>query len=84
MSRVKKRETFYPLNYDDAHLAFMNNINEEMLIPEETKVIHLWNEMLRKPSRHRPNNPAGEVLIEKNSYFEIFAREKLGYKIKSI
>ncbi len=84
LDQVKPRECFYPIHHSQAHLPFMANIDISQFIKEQTTLIHLWNEMLRKPSYLRPHNLPGQLLIEKGSYFETFAQRTLGYKLYNV
>ena len=72
---------FYPVHWSDAHVLVSSKYNVNALISKITIAIHLWNSCLRRPSKIRPQNPVGKLLIEKGCFVERFAREQLGYRL---
>ena len=81
---AKPREVFYPLHWSEAHALLTAEYDVSSCITESTIAVHLWNFALRLPSRLRPDNPVGSLIVEKNSFVEKFAREQLGVKMREL
>lgn len=79
---AQPEDVFYPVNYKDAHGPFTANWNTEKHITPNTKALHLWNEMLKKPSSIRPDASRNNFIVEKNSFVEKYAREELEFRFK--
>ena len=77
----KPRDVFYPVHWTEAHSLVSAKYNASNLITPSTVAVHLWNSRLRSPSKIRPENPAGKLIIEKGCFVENFAREQLGYRL---
>jgi hypothetical protein len=83
VDRAESREAFYPIAYTDAHSLFMANGDIASQLTSETLAIHMWNDALRRPSHLRPTNPMGQLVVEKGSFVERYAREELGFTLQS-
>lgn len=78
---AQPREVFYPVGYEDAHMLFSSQYDASAALSDATIAVHLWNRSLRRPSRIRPKNPFGTLVVEPGSFFERFAREELGLRL---
>ena len=84
---AKAREVFYPLHWSEAHALLIAGYDFRRLITgptDSTIAIHLWNSALRNPSKIRPHNPVGKLIVEKDCFVEKFAREQIGFRMKDI
>jgi hypothetical protein len=81
---AKAREVFYPLHWSNAHALFVAGSDGRRVIKTTTIAIHLWNYALRRPSKIRPHNPVGQLIVEKDCFVEKFAREQLGFRMKDL
>lgn len=77
--RAQETDVFYPVHYRDAHGPLTANWDTEQFITTNTKTLHLWNEMLKKPSYIRPDLKSGSIVVEKTSFLENYAKHELGY-----
>jgi hypothetical protein len=84
LPNVSKQGVFYPVHHSSAHALLSSKYDVTPLITTSTISVHLWNAKLRQPSRIRPNNPPGKIIIERGSFVHKFAREQLGFKIKDL
>lgn len=80
---AERSRVFYPVPYTEAHSLFMANGDAGKYLTGATLAIHLWNEALRRPSHLRPTNPMGQLVVEKGSFVERYAREELGFTLWS-
>lgn len=69
---------FYPLHYHQAHRLTRDDGNVEADILPETLGIHLWNSILRRPSKLWREHPKGPMLIQPNSFLARHARKEYG------
>lgn len=74
---------FFPVPFEQAHGPFMTSYDTASRIRPDTRALHLWNHRLRKPSRLRPDNPAGKLVVEKNCFVADFAKRELGFQLHS-
>ncbi len=75
----KPREVFYPVHYTKAHVLLSSKYEVSELLTPSTVAVHLWNNVLRHPSATDPKTSSAELVIEKGSFLEKFARQQLGY-----
>ncbi|HXX09032.1 MAG TPA: hypothetical protein VEJ43_13300 [Pseudolabrys sp.] len=73
----KPKEVFYPIHFTDAHFLLSSKDKVSELITTATVAVHLWNKVLLQS----PENPNGQLIIEKGSFLEKFAREQLDYRL---
>ena len=76
------REVFYPVGSRSAHGPLIAGWDAEARFTEQTIGLHLWNEALRKPSKLRPKNPKGKLIIEPDSFVARYAKRELGLTLK--
>ncbi len=81
---AKPKEVFYPVHWSEIHALLASEYNGWGLITTSTIAVHLWNDALRRPSKIRPSNPVGRLIIEKDCFVEKFAREQLGFRMKEL
>jgi Alpha 1,4-glycosyltransferase conserved region len=77
-------DVFYPVDWREAHALFASAFNNGTLITTSTIAVHLWNYVLRRPSKIRPHNPVGKLIVEKDCFVERFAREQLGFRMADV
>ncbi len=78
------KETFYPVPYTEAHRFLIKDGFLENSISSNNYALHLWNEMLRKPSKLRPNIQEGTLIIENGSFVQKFAKERFRLNLPEI
>jgi hypothetical protein len=81
---AKPRVVFYPLHWSLAHVMFATRYDGQKVIRPSTIAIHLWNHALRRPSKIRPDNPVGKLIVEKGCFVDKFAREQLGFQMNDL
>jgi SEC-C motif/Alpha 1,4-glycosyltransferase conserved region len=79
----KSPDVFYPVHWRDAHALVSSRYDVCGAITASTVAVHLWNSALRRPSKIRPKNSHGKLIIEQGCFVEKFAREQLGYRVAS-
>jgi Alpha 1,4-glycosyltransferase conserved region len=82
-AHAAKPEVFYPIHAREAHSLFSDQCDVRHLIRPATLTVHLYNEMLRRPSQLRPNNPVGKLIVDRGSFVAEFARKELGFRLQS-
>jgi hypothetical protein len=80
----KPKDVFYPVHWSEAHALLSPKYDVSALITNSTVAIHLWNAALRCPSKLRPENSFGKIIIEEGCFIEKFAREQLGYRLSGV
>jgi Glycosyltransferase sugar-binding region containing DXD motif len=83
VSLASAPEVFYPVRPEQAHSLFSERHDVSHLIEPTTLAVHLWNELLRRPSAIRPDNPKGKLIVDKGSFVAEFARKELGFRLES-
>jgi len=63
-NRVRPREEFYPLAHDEVERLFDPAVSIDELVTPRTKVVHLYNEMIRRKNLDAPppTSPLGRML----------------------
>ena len=75
----RPREVFYPIHFTAAHVLLSSKHQAEDFVTPRTVAVHLWNNILR----NSPENLNGQLIVEKGSFLEKFAREQLDYRFSS-
>lgn len=81
MKFARAAHVFYPIPFEQAHGPFMESYDTESRIRPDTFALHLWSHRLRKPSRLRPDNPVGKLVVDPNCYIAKFAKAELGIRL---
>ena len=74
---ARPREVFYPVHYSEAHVLLSSKDEVKSSMTPRTVAVHLWNLALHQL---REKNPNGQLILEKDSFLEKFAREQLDYR----
>jgi hypothetical protein len=80
----KPSDVFYPVHWSEAHALVSSKYDVSPSITPSTLAVHLWDSALRRPSKIRPENPLGKLIIEKGCFVERFAREHLEYRVADL
>jgi hypothetical protein len=76
----RPREVFYPVYHSEAHLLLSSNDEVKKLLTPRTVAVHLWNLALHQLQEKNPN---GQLILERGSFLEKFAREQLDYRFSN-
>lgn len=73
-------DVFYPVPVREAHGPFTAQWDTHRYLTSRTVTLHLWNEMLKRPSHLRRVMPGEPVAVETGSFLADYAKRELGFR----